>query len=153
MAQLLTFRCAAPNSTPFRAVSKTDAAVSRVQELLSKKRDDEPRPIGVRVGVKTKGCSGLAYTLNYAYEPLDAMEERVEKDGVLVVVDRNAWQVTGSVMDFVRDEIREEFVFANPNATDQCGCGESWRIDEETARKLQEFKRREAEERAQEMER
>ena len=102
----------------------TDAAVNRIREICKSK----PNIIGLRIGVKQRGCSGLTYTLDYAAEKDKHDVEIVEQD-VRVFMDRKA-QLTliGSVMDYKNDKLSSEFVFNNPNITGMCGCGESFSV-------------------------
>lgn len=102
----------------------TEAAVKRIRDICNSK----PDVIGLRIGVKQRGCSGLTYTLDYATEkkPHDV---EILKDDVRIFMDRKA-QLTliGSEMDFRDDKITSEFVFNNPNSTGTCGCGESFTV-------------------------
>ncbi len=106
-------------------MSLTDAAAERVKVLLSKR--DKPSA-GIRIGVRSKGCSGMSYTLEYADErtPFD---EVVEEKGVVVLIDPKATMfVFGTEMDFVEDKLQSGFVFRNPNEKGRCGCGESFHV-------------------------
>jgi iron-sulfur cluster assembly protein len=103
----------------------TDAAVERVKALLSKA--DKP-VIGVRVGVKAQGCSGMSYFVEYAEKELP-FEEVVEEQGVKVLIDPAATMfLIGSKMDYREDKLQSGFVFENPNAKGHCGCGESFHV-------------------------
>jgi len=103
----------------------TPAAVERIKALL----DGRGKPsAGIRIGVRSKGCSGLTYTLEYADErnPLD---EIVEAEGVTVFIDPKATLfILGTEMDFVEEQLQNGFVFRNPNEKGRCGCGESFHV-------------------------
>jgi len=106
------------------SVTLTDAAARHVHRYLSLRG----KGVGVRLGVKTTGCSGLAYTLEYADErsPEDVV---FEDQGVQVLVDpKSLAYIQGTQLDFVREGLNEGFKFNNPNERDRCGCGESFRI-------------------------
>ena len=103
-------------------ISLTDRAADRVRELIAK----SPKPIlGLRVGVKARGCSGLSYFMEYA-EERKKFEDVVESKGVTVLIDPSAIMfLLGTEMDFKVDKLSSTFVFNNPNQTSACGCGES----------------------------
>ena len=106
------------------AITMTDAAAARVSSFLA----NRGKGIGLRLGVKTTGCSGLAYKLEYADEiaPEDVV---FEDNGVKVLVDpKSLAYIDGTQLDFVREGLNEGFRFINPNERDRCGCGESFRI-------------------------
>ncbi|KAK4460371.1 hypothetical protein QBC42DRAFT_307115 [Cladorrhinum samala] len=110
--------------TPRKAAMKlTSSAVEQLRALL-----DQPDPKLIKVGVRNKGCSGLAYHLEYVDKP-GAFDESVEQDGVKVLIDSKAlFSIIGSEMDWVEDKLSQRFVFRNPNIKEQCGCGESFMV-------------------------
>ncbi|XP_068912627.1 iron-sulfur cluster assembly 1 homolog, mitochondrial isoform X1 [Tenebrio molitor] len=122
------------------ALVLTPAAVNRVKQILN----GQNNCIGLRIGVKQRGCNGLSYTLNYVENKgeyrrfsydldrlavVDKMDEEVIQDGVRVFIDKKA-QLTllGTEMDYVESKLSSEFVFNNPNIKGTCGCGESFNI-------------------------
>lgn len=108
-----------------QVLSLTPAAVGRVRHLLDAKGDGAE---GVRIGVRTAGCSGLEYTLDFARE-IGPGDEIIEAGGVKVVVDSKAvMYLLGTEMDFVEDRLGASFKFTNPNETGRCGCGESFTV-------------------------
>ncbi|KAF5273406.1 hypothetical protein FQA39_LY07423 [Lamprigera yunnana] len=106
------------------ALVLTPAAVNRIKEILNGKNDY----IGLKIGVRQRGCNGLSYTLDYATHK-DKMDEEVVQDGVTVIIDKKA-QLTllGTEMDYVENQLSSEFVFNNPNIKGTCGCGESFSV-------------------------
>jgi iron-sulfur cluster assembly protein len=103
----------------------SDAAVERVKALLASRGKPSA---GIRIGVSTKGCSGLTYTIEFADEkgPLD---ESVEVGGVTVLIDPKATMfIVGTEMDYVEEKMQSGFVFRNPNEKGRCGCGESFHV-------------------------
>ena len=106
------------------AITVTPAAARHVSRYLAKRG----KGFGVRLGVKTTGCSGLAYKLEYVDEP-QAEDVVFEGHGVRVLVDpKSLAYIDGTELDFVREGLNEGFRFNNPNERDRCGCGESFRI-------------------------
>ena len=106
------------------AVTLSEAAARHVTRYIAKRG----KGVGVRLGVKTTGCSGLAYKLEYADEiaPEDVI---FEGHGVKVLVDpKSLPYIEGTELDFVREGLNEGFRFNNPNERDRCGCGESFRV-------------------------
>ncbi|XP_069785769.1 iron-sulfur cluster assembly 1 homolog, mitochondrial-like isoform X2 [Narcine bancroftii] len=103
---------------------KTPLAVNKIKQLLEKK----PEYIGLKIGVRTRGCNGLSYTLEYTKEKRDSDEE-VSQDGVRIFIEKKA-QLTllGTEMDYTENKLASEFVFHNPNIKGTCGCGESFHI-------------------------
>ena len=103
----------------------TDAAADRVRALLEQRGKEAA---GVRIGVRTAGCSGLSYTLEYA-DAKSEFDEVVEEKGVTIFVDPKAVMfLIGTEMDFVEDKLKSGFVFSNPNEKGRCGCGESFHV-------------------------
>jgi len=83
---------------------------------------------GVRIGVRTKGCSGMSYTLEFADE-INEFDEVVEDKGITIIVDPKAIMfIVGTEMDFVEEKLETGFVFRNPNEKGRCGCGESFHV-------------------------
>ena len=106
-------------------ITVTDAAAERVRQLMS--RTDKP-VLGVRVGVKARGCSGMSYFVEYAQEQRK-FEDVVESKGVKIFIDPTATMfLVGSEMDYVEDKFQTGFVFTNPNEKGRCGCGESFHV-------------------------
>ena len=106
-------------------LSLTPAAIERVRHLIATLGDGAA---GIRVGVKTAGCSGLTYTIDFARE-IDPGDEVVEADGVKVVIDPKAsMYLLGTEIDFVEDKLGASFKFHNPNEAGRCGCGESFTV-------------------------
>jgi len=106
------------------AVSMTEAAARHVNRYLSKRG----KGVGVRLGVKTTGCSGLAYKLEYVDE-LAAEDVVFEAHGLKILIDpKSLAYLDGTELDFVREGLNEGFKFNNPNELDRCGCGESFRV-------------------------
>ena len=105
-------------------VSLTEAAARHVTRYLTKRG----RGVGVRLGVRTTGCSGLAYQLEYVDE-LSPEDIVFEGYGVKVLIDpKSLAYIDGTELDFVREGLNEGFRFNNPNERDKCGCGESFRV-------------------------
>jgi len=106
-------------------ITVTEAAIGRISALLAKRGKPSA---GIRVGVRTKGCSGLSYTVEYADE-VTKFDEVVEAGGVKILIDPKAIMfVIGSEMDFVEEKLKSGFVFRNPNEKGRCGCGESFHV-------------------------
>lgn len=105
-------------------ISLTESAAQRVKSFL----DNRGKGIGLRIGIKTTGCSGMAYVLEFVDELND--EDRVfESQGVKVIIDpKSLIYLDGTEVDFAREGLNEGFKFTNPNAKDECGCGESFTV-------------------------
>ena len=104
----------------------TDAAADRVKRLMA--AADGQDVLGLRVGVKTRGCSGLSYFVEYAKEQ-KKFEDVIEQKGVKIFIDPTATMfILGSEMDYQEDKFQSGFVFNNPNEASRCGCGESFSV-------------------------
>jgi iron-sulfur cluster assembly protein len=105
-------------------ISLTEKASNRVKQTLTKRG----KGLGIRIGVKTTGCSGLAYVLEYVDNPQEH-DIKIDCKGCTLFVDpKSCAYVQGLEIDFVRNGLNEGFEFNNPNERDRCGCGESFRI-------------------------
>jgi iron-sulfur cluster assembly protein len=106
------------------AITMTEAAATRVKQFL----DNRGKGVGLRLGVKTTGCSGMAYVIEYA----DALEEGdvvFEDHGIKVIVNpRSLVYLDGTELDYAKEGLNEGFKFNNPNVKDMCGCGESFNV-------------------------
>ena len=109
----------------------TESAVNQIRKLLYQKQENGEKPaIGIRIIVNQKGCFGLKYNIEYAYEvkPLDT---EMVVDNVLLIIDPKAMMyILGSTMDYCETQISSGFVFSNPNEKGRCGCGESFTVTE-----------------------
>jgi iron-sulfur cluster assembly protein len=106
------------------AISLTESAATRVRSFLEKRG----RGVGLRIGVRKSGCSGYAYTIDYA-DAIDADDVVFDRDGVKVIVDSESLGlIDGTEVDFVKDGLNEAFKFRNPNVKGECGCGESFTV-------------------------
>ena len=106
------------------AVTMTERAAQRLSEFMARRG----KGVALRLGVRTTGCSGLAYKLEYA-DQIDPGDQTFEMHGVRIVVDAKSLAfIDGTELDFVRDGLNEGFRFNNPNERDRCGCGESFRV-------------------------
>jgi len=111
-------------------ITVTDRAAARIQELLSAS-PSATNAVGIRLGVKRRGCNGLSYTLNYVHSPSDYPADEVVHgpNGVTVFIDPMAlFSIVGTTMDWVDTELSTEFTFENPNSKGECGCGESFTV-------------------------
>jgi iron-sulfur cluster assembly protein len=108
-----------------QAMTVTDAAAQRIQALLAKRGKPS---VGIRVGVRSRGCSGLTYTLEYADEK-GKFDEVVQDKGITILIDPKATMfIIGTEMDYVEDKLQSGFTFRNPNEKGRCGCGESFHV-------------------------
>ena len=108
-----------------QVIKLSENAANRIKEIMSKA---DNTAIGVRVGVKSGGCAGMSYMMEYAKEA-KKNEEVIEDKGVKVFIDANAvMYLLGTEMDYKKDKFSSQFVFKNPNETERCGCGESFKI-------------------------
>jgi len=106
------------------AITLTDSAANRVQTFLESRGDG----LGVRLGVKTSGCSGLAYVLEFVDE-IEDDDEVFEDHGVKVIIDKKSLvYLDGTELDYGKEGLNEGFKFNNPNVKDECGCGESFKV-------------------------
>ena len=106
-------------------IKLTDNAALRIKEIMANAEKDS---IGVRVSVKSGGCAGMSYVMEYTKE-LNPNDEVIEDKGVKVFVDTAAvMYLLGTEMDYKKEEMSSSFVFNNPNETERCGCGESFKI-------------------------
>ena len=106
------------------AISLSEPAAERVKRFL----DNRGSGVGVRLGVKTSGCSGMAYVLEFV-DDVEDTDLVFEDHGVKVVVDQKSLvYIDGTELDFAKDGLNEGFRFNNPNVKDECGCGESFNV-------------------------
>ena len=108
-----------------QVMSVTPAAAERVKALI----ESRGKPTaGIRIGVRSKGCSGLSYTLEFA-DTAQPMDEVVETEGVKILIDpKAALFLIGTEMDYAEEKLKSGFVFTNPNEKGRCGCGESFHV-------------------------
>ena len=106
------------------AVTLTEKAADHVMRFMEKRG----KGVGLRLGVKTSGCSGMAYVLEFADEVED-QDQVFESHGVKVIIDaKSILYIDGTELDFVKEGLNEGFQFNNPNVKDACGCGESFNV-------------------------
>ena len=106
-------------------IKLSDNAAKRIKEIMS---SAEKNALGVRVSVKSGGCAGMSYVLEYSKE-LNPSDEVVEEKGVKVFIDPAAvMYLLGTEMDYKKEKFSSQFVFKNPNETERCGCGESFKV-------------------------
>ena len=103
----------------------TDTAAKRIKEIMSKA---DNKTIGVRIGVQAGGCAGMSYSMEYAKEK-KTNDEIIEDKGVKLFIDPAAIiYLLGTEMDYKKEKFSSQFVFKNPNESERCGCGESFKI-------------------------
>lgn len=106
------------------SISLTDSAATHVKSYL----EQRGKGVGVRLGVKTTGCSGMAYTIEFA-DQVENEDQVFEDKGVKVIVDpKSMVYLSGTELDFTREGLNEGFKFTNPNEKERCGCGESFSV-------------------------
>ena len=106
------------------AITVTDSAAQRISTFLEKRG----KGVGLRLGVKTTGCSGLAYVLEFA-DDTNPDDQVFESNGVKIIVDpKSLVYIDGTELDYGKEGLNEGFKFENPNVKDQCGCGESFTV-------------------------
>ncbi len=107
-------------------ITVSDTAKQKIQQLLK----NRGKGVGIRLGVKTTGCSGLAYTLEYVdnYQPEPGVTNFAQSDFVVLVDQKSLAYLNGLTVDWVKKGLNEGFDFVNPNERDRCGCGESFRV-------------------------
>jgi iron-sulfur cluster assembly protein len=105
-------------------ITVTEIALKKIQQTIQKRG----KGLGIRVGVKTTGCSGLAYVLEYVDIPTDH-DMKIDCNGCSLFIDsKSCVYLQGMIVDYVRSGLNEGFEFNNPNERDRCGCGESFRV-------------------------
>ena len=106
-------------------IKLSDNAASKIKEIMSSAKNDS---VGVRVAVKSGGCAGMSYVMEYTKE-INPNDEVIEDKGVKVFVDAAAvMYLLGTEMDYKTEEFSSSFVFNNPNESERCGCGESFKV-------------------------
>ena len=106
-------------------IKLSDNAALRIKEIMSRANDNS---VGVRVAVKSGGCAGMSYVMEYTKE-INPNDEVIEEKGVKVFVDAAAvMYLLGTEMDYKKEEFSSSFVFNNPNESERCGCGESFKV-------------------------
>ena len=108
-----------------QVITLSDRAAERVKQIMANAKESI---VGLRVGVASGGCAGMSYVMEYAKE-IKPSDEVVEDKGVKVLIDPKAiMYLLGTEMDYKKEEFSSTFVFKNPNETERCGCGESFKI-------------------------
>ena len=107
-----------------QVITLSDNAANRIKEIMS---NNETKSVGVRIGVKSGGCAGMSYIMEYAKE-INPTDEIIEDKGVKVFIDPSAiMYLLGTEMDYKKEQFSSTFIFKNPNETERCGCGESFK--------------------------
>jgi len=107
-----------------QVITLSDNAANRIKEIIS---NNETKSVGVRIGVKSGGCAGMSYIMEYA-KKINPTDEIIEDKGVKVFIDPSAiMYLLGTEMDYKKEQFSSTFVFKNPNETERCGCGESFK--------------------------
>ena len=110
---------------PNAPINVTDTALTRIKALLDARGKSS---YGIRIGLKTKGCTGLSYAIEYA-DAKNPFDEEIVKDGIHILLDPKVIMfILGTTMDFVEDKIKSGFTFENPNEKGRCGCGKSFHV-------------------------
>ena len=108
-----------------QVITLSQRAAERVKEIMAQAKDPI---VGVRVGVASGGCAGMSYVMDYAKQ-ISPNDEIIEDKGVKVFIDPGAiMYLLGTEMDYKKEELSSSFIFKNPNETERCGCGESFKI-------------------------
>ena len=107
-------------------ISLTDKASNKIQQIISKRG----KGLGIRIGIKTTGCSGLAYVLEYVdeYKYDESIINYAQPNFIVLVDKKHDVYLKNMIVDYVRNGLNEGFEFSNPNERDRCGCGESFRV-------------------------
>ena len=106
------------------AITLTEVAADRVRSFL----ENRGKGVGLRLGIKTHGCSGMAYVMEFADE-IDDTDNVFETQGLKIIVDpKSLVYLDGTEMDFAKEGLNEGFKFTNPNESGECGCGESFTV-------------------------
>ena len=106
-------------------ITLSDSAAERIKQIMS---SDTNNSVGVRIGVKSGGCAGMSYVMEYM-KSSNPNDEVIEDKGVKVFIDSAAvMYLLGTEMDYKKDDFSSSFTFKNPNETERCGCGESFKV-------------------------
>ncbi|MCS5711032.1 iron-sulfur cluster assembly accessory protein [Candidatus Berkiella aquae] len=123
-----------PNNDP--GLSVTEAALQYIRRSLHKTESESPKAIGIRVGVKKAGCSGYEYILEAAFaDSLKSLDYVFSFDDVSILIDKEIYLKFfkgGTILDFRKEGLKQGLQFENPNVAHQCGCGESFTLEDES---------------------